>query len=158
MLVYNKDNDIGTLRKGAINLVKCITGRKGSGKTKKMLHMANEKVDSGSGSIVFIDKDHSLMYDLKYQIRVVCMEEFDQITNIDEYIGFLYGIISSDHDIEVIFIDGILRLKDVTVSDFQEFLPRLKAISEQHELDFVVSISADLEELGSAVEGCELID
>ena len=28
------------------------------------------------------------MYDLKYRIRVICMEDFEHVTNCDEYIGF----------------------------------------------------------------------
>jgi hypothetical protein len=138
-------------------LVKVIAGHKGSGKTKKMIEQANEMVETAHGSIVFINKNHRLMYDLKYQIRVVCMEDFEDITNIDEYVGFIYGIISSDHDIEVIFIDGILRHKDVHIPDLGEFFERLRDISDRHELDFIVSVSADLDQLGDVIEGCELL-
>ena len=97
------------------------------------------------------------MYDLKHKIRVVCMEEFEGIANIDEYIGFLYGIISSDHDIEVIFIDGILYHKDIHIDDLRKFIVRLQQISSKHELDFIVSISADMDVLGNSLEGCELL-
>ncbi len=138
-------------------MVKLLVGHKGSGKTKKMIQMANDVAELGTGSVVFINKDHRLMYDLKYMIRVVCMEEYEHITNIDEYIGFIYGIISSDHDIEVIFIDGILHHKDVHIPNIKEFLGRLQNISKLYELDFVVSLSASLEELGDAVEGCEIL-
>jgi len=138
-------------------LVKVIAGHKGSGKTKKMIELANEMVETAHGSIVFINKNHRLMYDLKYQIRVVCMEDYEDITNIDEYVGFIYGIISSDHDIEVIFIDGILRHKDVHIPDLGEFFERLRNISDRHELDFIVSVSADLDQLGDVIEGCELL-
>lgn len=138
-------------------MVKVIAGHKGSGKTKKMIELANEMVETAHGSIVFINKNHRLMYDLKYQIRVVCMEDYEDITNIDEYVGFIYGIISSDHDIEVIFIDGILRHKDVHIPDLGEFFERLRDISDRHELDFIVSVSADLDQLGDVIEGCELL-
>ena len=138
-------------------MVKLLVGHKGSGKTKKMIQMANDVAELGTGSVVFINKDHRLMYDLKYMIRVVCMEEYEHITNIDEYIGFIYGIISSDHDIEVIFIDGILKHKDVQIPNIKEFLGRLQDISQLYKLDFVVSLSANLEELADAVEGCELL-
>ena len=99
-------------------MLKLIVGVKGTGKTKLMVQTANEMVDTANGSIVFINKDSRLMYDLKHEIRVVCMEEYDQITNVDEYIGFIYGIVSSDHDIEAIFIDAILKNKDVHIPDF----------------------------------------
>lgn len=138
-------------------MVKVIAGHKGSGKTKKMIHLANDMIETAHGSVVFINRNHRLMYDLKYQIRVVCMEDYEDITNIDEYIGFIYGIISSDHDIEVIFIDGILRHKDVHIPDLGEFFERLRNISERHEIDFIVSVSADLDQLGDIIEGCELL-
>lgn len=138
-------------------MVKLFAGHKGSGKTKQMLQMANDMVQTAHGSIVFINKNKRLNYDLKYQIRVVSMDDFESITNIDEYIGFIYGIISSDHDIEVIFIDGILRHKDVHIPDLNEFFSRLNNISAEHDLDFVVSVSADLDELGNIVDGCDIM-
>lgn len=140
-------------------MVKLLIGHKGSGKTNKMLQIANEKVENAAGSIVFINKNHRLMYELSYRIRVICMEDFENITNTDEYIGFLYGIISSDHDIETIFIDSILKHADVSMGDLPEFIDRLKVISEIYDLDFVVSISAEKEEMiGVNFEGCEILN
>ncbi len=98
------------------------------------------------------------MYDLKYKIRLVCMEEYEHITNSDEYVGFLYGIISSDHDIEVIFIDSILKHADVSISDLPEFLSRLDGLSKKYEIEFIVSISASAEELGDIVKQYEILN
>ncbi|MCL1983290.1 MAG: hypothetical protein FWG53_09445 [Clostridiales bacterium] len=128
-------------------MVSLIIGRKGSGKTKRIVDMANISLETTDGSIVFINKNHRLMYDLKYQIRVVCMEDYEGITNSDEYIGFIYGIISSDHDIEKIFIDSILKHADFEISDLPEFLGRLSKISKIYGPDFIVSISAAKEEM-----------
>lgn len=139
-------------------MVKLLVGHKGSGKTKKMIDLANECLESKDGSIVFINKNHRLMYDLKYRIRVVCMEEYEHITNIDEYIGFIYGIISSDHDIQVIFIDSILKHADVQIADLEEFLSRLDKISELYGPEFVVSISADLDEMGAYAKRYEILN
>lgn len=139
-------------------MVKLLVGHKGSGKTKSMIDLANERVESSDGSIIFINKNHRLMYDLKYKIRVVCMEEYEHITNSDEYIGFIYGIISSDHDIEVIFIDSILKHADVTTADLPEFLSRLKGISEKYGIEFVVSLSASLDEIGESVKEYEILN
>ena len=139
-------------------MVKLLVGHKGSGKTKKMIQLANDMVESSNGSIVFINKNHRLMYDLKYKIRVVCMEEYEHITNSDEYIGFLYGIISSDHDIEVIFIDSILKHADIRIADLPEFLERLSNMSKRFELDFIVSISAEPEEVGDCIKSYEVLN
>ena len=138
--------------------VSLIVGHKGSGKTKMMINLANDRALNSDGRIVFVNKNHRLMYDLVHQIRVVCMEDYEEITNSDEYIGFLYGIISGDHDIEAIFIDSILKHANVNKNDIPEFLARLNVISGQHDIDFIVSLSADLEELSDDVSDFNLLN
>ncbi len=128
-------------------MVKLLVGHKGTGKTKQMIDLANAQVENSKGSVLFINKNSRLMYDLKYRIRVVCMEEYEHITNSDEYIGFIYGIISSDHDIETIFIDSILKHADFSLGDLPEFLSRLQDISKNYGMNFVVSLSAEREEM-----------
>jgi hypothetical protein len=131
-------------------MVRLVVGTKGTGKTKKMIEMANHRAEESKGNIVFINKDHRLMYDLNHNIRVITMDDYEGITNSDEYIGFLYGIISSDHDIELIFIDSLLKHADINAEDVPRFLDRLRTLSEKYEKEFIVSISmekAALEEL-----------
>jgi len=139
-------------------MVKLLIGRKGTGKTKKMVDMANASLDSVNGSVVFINKNQRLMYDLKYRIRVICMEDFEKITNADEYIGFIYGIISQDHDIEICYIDSLLKHADISVADVEGFLGRLAEIATAYKIDFVVSLSADKDELGAVVEKYEILN
>jgi len=139
-------------------MVSLIVGHKGTGKTKMMIELANDRARASDGRVVFVNKNHRLMYDLFHQIRVVCMEDYEEITNSDEYIGFIYGIISGDHDIEAIFIDSILKHANVGKSDIPEFLARLKVISGQHDIDFIVSLSADLEELSEDVSDFQLLE
>ena len=140
-------------------MVKLLIGHKGSGKTGQMVQIANDSVEKSNGSIIFINKNHRLNYELAHDIRVICMEDYENITNIDEYIGFIYGIISSDHDIETIFIDSILKHADVSLGDLPEFIDRLKAISKLFDLDFVASVSAEKEEMiGVNFDGCEILN
>ncbi len=131
-------------------MVRLVVGTKGTGKTKKMIELANHRAEESKGNIVFINKDHRLMYDLNHNIRVITMDDYEGITNSDEYIGFLYGIISSDHDIELIFIDSLLKHADINAEDVPRFLDRLRSLSEKYEKEFIVSISMEkgaLEEL-----------
>ncbi|MEA4922215.1 MAG: hypothetical protein VB031_02475 [Eubacteriaceae bacterium] len=140
-------------------MVKLLVGHKGSGKTKQMIELANAAAENNSGSVIFINKNHRLNTELNHDIRVVCMEDFPHITNSDEYIGFLYGIISSNHDIDELYIDGILKHADVSLGNLPEFIDRLKKISEMFELDFVVSLSAEKEEMiGVDFTGCEILN
>lgn len=140
-------------------MVKLLVGHKGSGKTKKMIELANESVENSKGSVIFINKNSRLIYDLDYRIRVVCMEDFVHITNEDEYIGFLFGILSSNSDIETIYLDGIMRHADFTLEVLPSFINKIKTISKDYGIDFVVSISAELEEMvGVDFEGCEVLN
>ncbi|MDD6154281.1 MAG: hypothetical protein PUB39_01795 [Eubacteriales bacterium] len=128
-------------------MVKLLIGHKGSGKTKMMIDLANTEAEEGNGSVVYINKNSRLMLDLSYHIRVINMEDFEHITNISEYIGFIYGIIALDNDIQTIYIDSILKHANVSIGDIPEFLARLNGISDIYGVNFVVSLSADKEEL-----------
>jgi energy-coupling factor transporter ATP-binding protein EcfA2 len=140
-------------------MVKLLIGHKGSGKTGQMVQLANDSIETSNGNIIFINKNQRLMYELKHAIRVICMEDYEDITNIDEYIGFIYGIISSNYDIETIFIDSIMKHADVSLGDLPEFIDRLKSIADRYNLEFVVSVSAEKEEMiGVDFDGCEILN
>ena len=70
-------------------MVKLLVGHKGSGKTKNMIDFANKDAEECKGSVVFINKNSRLIYDLDHRIRVICMEDFVHITNVSEYISEL---------------------------------------------------------------------
>ena len=139
-------------------MVKLLVGHKGTGKTKQMVEMANRDVEEKNGSVVFIIKEDRLKHDLDIKIRMIVMDDYEYVNNIDEYIGFIYGIMSSNHDIEVIFIDSILKHADIAARDLPEFLRRLQVISEKSNIEFVVSLSADLEELDASVRQYEILN
>ena len=140
-------------------MVKVLVGNKGSGKTKKMIDLANEAVENSKGNIIFINKNTRLTYDLNYNIRVICMEDFVHVTNEDEYIGFIFGILASNSDIETFFLDGVLKHADIEVEHIPSFVHKIKEISNDYGIDFVMSISAELEALTNVdFEGVEVLN
>lgn len=59
-------------------MIKLITGAKGTGKTKIIINMANDNVDTAKGDIVFLTDTDRYMYSLRYQVRVInteCLKE-----------------------------------------------------------------------------------
>jgi len=140
-------------------MVKLLIGHKGSGKTKRMIDLANEGVESAKGSMVFINKNARLIYDLDYKIRVICMEDFPHVTNVDEYIGFIFGIMSGDNDIETIFLDGVMRHRDFALEVLPDFFEKIKIIAKESGIDFIISVSAELEEMiGVSFDGIEVLN
>lgn len=128
-------------------MVYLLAGPKGTGKTQQMIEQANEAAKKCNGNVVFIKKTHRDTASVTFDIRTICMDDFPAITNIDEYIGFLYGMYSSNHDIEYVFIDGILKHADISLDNIPAFIDRLKQVSKECEVEFYVSISANKEEL-----------
>lgn len=140
-------------------MVILLTGPKGSGKTQTMIEQANAQAKRCNGNVVFIKKTHRDTASVAFDIRTICMDDFPTITNTDEYIGFLYGMYSSNHDIECIFIDGILKHADISLENIPEFIERLKKLSSECNIDFYVSISAAKDDLSAVnTDGCTFLN
>ena len=139
-------------------MVNLLTGQKGSGKTQKMIEAANLKAKECDGNVVFIKNSHNDTYSLSFDIRAVCMADYPSISNISEYTGFIYGMLSANSDIQVIFIDGILKQSDINIENIPRLVERLNNISKKHDVDFYVSVSAKKEDLADVnPESCNYI-
>ena len=140
-------------------MVNLLTGPQGSGKTQQMIDLANKAVKGCDGHVVFIKKSHRDTFSLSFDIRAICMADYEVITNIDEYIGFIYGIISGDSDIQAIFIDGLLKHANISLENIPTFLERLKKISKRFNIEFYVSVSAMDKELTAVdMDGCSILN
>ena len=128
-------------------MVNLLTGQKGSGKTQLMIESANKKAKECDGNVIFIKNSHNDTLSLSFDIRAICMSDYPSIRNIDEYTGFLYGLLSANSDIQVIFIDAILKQTDIEIENIPRFIDRLDNISKRHNVEFFVSISANKEAL-----------
>ena len=140
-------------------MVNLLAGPKGTGKTQQMIEQANAQAKKCNGNVVFIKKTHRDTASVAFDIRTICMDDFPAITNIDEYIGFLYGMYSSNHDIECVFSDGILKHADISLESIPTFIERLKKISKECGIEFYVSISASKDDLANvSTEGCTYLN
>ena len=127
-------------------MVQIIAGNKGKGKTKHLLDKANAAIKTANGSIVYLDKSSKHMYELNNRIRLINVKGFD-ITDCSGFIGFVCGIISQDHDLEIMFLDSFLKLACLEGEDISEAIGELEAISEKFHVDFVLSVSLEADEL-----------
>lgn len=127
-------------------MVSIIAGEKGKGKTKILLEKANEAVSKANGSVIYLDKSSKHMYELNNKIRLVNVSEFPIISS-DGFIGFLSGLISSDHDIEAVFLDSFLKLAVLEGADITSTIDRIETLGEKYGITFVISVSADASNL-----------
>ena len=71
---------------------------------------------SASGSIVYLDKSQKHMYELSNKIRLINVTDYP-IDNCDEFLGFICGIVSQDHDLEEMYLDSFLTIASVETDD-----------------------------------------
>lgn len=128
-------------------MVYLLTGPKGSGKTQQMIELANEKVKTSNGNVVLIKKSHRDTTSVNFSIRAICMDDYHDITTLEELVGFLYGMVAGNHDIETIFIDGVLKQADITLDSLPDFLAKISKISKNDNIEFYISVSAETEKI-----------
>lgn len=135
-------------------MVYLITGPRGSGKTQQIIALANEKVKTSNGNVVLIKKSHRDTSSVNFNIRAICMADYNDITTLEELIGFLYGMVAGNHDIETIFIDGVLKQVDITVDSFPLFMQKIDKISRDNRIEFYLSVSLEADKI-SGLENVE---
>lgn len=128
------------------SMVELIVGKKGKGKTKVLLDRVNGAIKTANGSIVYLDKSTKHMYELNNKIRLIDVSHYP-IHNSDEFVGFISGILSQDHDLEQIYLDSFLVVSKLDGQDITNTLKKLDEISQKFNITFVISISLDKEEI-----------
>lgn len=132
-------------------MVQLIVGKKGKGKTKELLDKVNGQVKTISGSIVYLDKSTKHMYELNNKVRLINVTDY-LISSSEEFLGFLCGIISQDHDLEQMYLDSFLKIACLEDQDISPAIDKLDKISEKFKVDFILSVSLDEAELPDALK------
>lgn len=121
-------------------MVQLIVGRKGKGKTKCLLDKVNSEVRNILGNVVFLDKNTKHMYELNNKVRLIDVSQY-MLENDAEFIGFVSGIISQDHDLQQMYFDSFLKIAKLEGKDFSPVIAKLEKISEVFGVDFILSVS-----------------
>lgn len=123
-------------------MIQIIHGKKGSGKTKRILDMANAAIKEHKGDVIFVDDDNRYMFDLRHEVRFVNAGEYGS-DSPEMFFGFLCGMLAQNFDINVIFIDAFLKLVKTDAENTENFFRRLDELSEKHNVNFVLSVNVD---------------
>ncbi len=137
-------------------MVQLIAGRKGKGKTKQLLDKVNAEIKTVSGNIAYLDKSTKHMFELNNKVRLIDVSEY-MITDADEFIGFICGIISQDHDLEQMYFDSFLKIACLEGMDIEPAVKKLQAISEKFGVQLILSVSLDEHELPESLKSNVLV-
>lgn len=133
-------------------MIKIIAGKKGSGKTKRLIDMTNETARTAANNVVFLDKDNSYMYEVDRSVRFVNVNDY-HVATAEMFLGFLGGMLASNYDIGTIFIDAFLKLVQVDIAAADWFFASLEEYGQKHDVTFVLSVSTDPDSLPDFVKG-----
>ncbi len=132
-------------------MIEFVYGSKGSGKTKKMIDMANTALETCEGDIIFLNDRDKYRVKVDTKIRFTNLEEFG-INGTDQLYGFISGVIAENYDVKIVFIDNTLRLIDYqTPDDICKIVQKIQQLTEKHDIKFVLSLSCEKEELPECV-------
>ena len=131
-------------------MVTLILGKKGSGKTKKLIELANAALETSKGCVVVIEKGLKLTYDISHAARLVDADAY-KIQSADMLFGFVSGICAGNYDVTDILIDSTLKITGTGAEVVEELVEKLKKLGEEANTNFVLSISAAEDEIPASV-------
>ena len=86
------------------------------------------------------------MYELNNKVRLIDVSQF-MVEDSQEFIGFISGVISQDHDLQQMYFDSFLKIACLEGKDMTATIGKLEKLSQRFEVDFILSISMDEAEL-----------
>ena len=127
-------------------MLKFIIGKKGSGKTNKLIESVNTAVKTDKGHLVFINNGKRHIFDLDSRIRLVDTDEY-KITSYQAVYGMICGVLAQDYDVSAIFVDSITKIiKDEDIKSAEIAIADLAELCEKNNVDVVITASVDEDE------------
>ncbi len=132
-------------------MVTLLIGHKGSGKTKKLISLANEAVTTSNGNVVVIEKGAKLTYDVTHKARLIDTDQY-KISGYDMLFGFISGICAGNYDVTDIFVDSTFKICGKNIDALKDFVSKVKTLSENAETNITFLISANKDELPDDID------
>ncbi len=123
-------------------MIKIIAGKKGSGKTKRLIDMTNQAAKESAHDVVFIDDDNRYMFDIDHKVRFINAADY-HVKTPEMFLGFLCGMLSQNFDVGTIFVDAFVKLCQTELAEAGWLFTGMEELCQKHDVDFILSVSAD---------------
>ena len=127
-------------------MVKLIVGKKGTGKTKKLISLANDAVKASNGNVVVIEKGSKLTYDVTHKARLIDTEQY-AVTGYEAFFGFLSGLCAGNYDVTDVLVDSTFKIGGQNMDEFTAFIEKINMLADKTDTQFTFLVSADESEL-----------
>ena len=123
-------------------MVKVIIGKKGTGKTKRLIEMVNTAAEKDNGNVVCIEVGDKLKFDISHKVRLIDINHYN-ISTSKALEGFVSGLFAGNYDITSVFIDSIQKIIGDNLDELGALLGDIDALTSELGATFVVMVSAD---------------
>lgn len=123
-------------------MIQIIAGKKGSGKTKRLIDMTNQTAEESPADVVFLDDDNRYSREITHKARFVNAGEY-HVHTPEMFVGFLSGMLSQNFDIGTVFIDAFMKLCKTDLNDAAWLFELMEELGQKHNVNFVLSVSED---------------
>lgn len=132
-------------------MIQVFCNKRGSGKTKKLISLANEQVSTSKGDSVYIDNSSKYIRQINSKIRFVSTKEFN-VKSHQSFYGLLCGILSENYDIENIYIDNVLDEVINSSSECESWFVRIFELAKNFKLNMYININYEEREIPNFIK------
>ena len=133
-------------------MIQIIAGKKGSGKTKRLIDMTNDTAKKATNDVIFLDDDNRYMFDIDHKVRFINAGDY-HVHTPEMFLGFLSGMLSQNVDVGTIFIDAFMKLCKTDLHDAEWLFRSMEELCQKHDVNFVLSVSEAPENLPEFLKG-----
>ncbi|MCR4722697.1 MAG: hypothetical protein K5629_02850 [Eubacteriales bacterium] len=137
-------------------MITIITGPQGSGKTQKLIDMANSELDNTKGLIVYIDHSNNHRLAVSSRIRFINTEEFS-VDSKEKFSGLLCGLVAGNYDINRLFVDNLVKIIETRDAEAVQYtLNEIEKLCQMNDMQCFLALNSKSLE-GLDTEGMNIV-
>ena len=139
-------------------MVTLLIGKKGTGKTKRLIAKANEAIVSSKVYVAVVARGLELRYDINHRARLIDVKEYG-IKGVEMLSGFLSGVCAGNYDVTDIFVDTTMKILDTDDAQaLESLITKLVPLSEHTGTHITLSISMDAADVPESVKSITTVE
>lgn len=127
-------------------MIQVFCNKRGSGKTKRLIELANTDLARAKGDSVYIDNDLKYIRQIDRRIRFVATKEFE-IEDYEGFYGLLCGIISENYDVENIYIDEVFTIETSSIKESAYWFKKIYKLSSKFKINVYMNLDYEKKEI-----------
>lgn len=133
-------------------MIQIFCSKRGEGKSKRLIELANERSEKAKGDSVYIDDDRRRMLQLNGKIRFIDTNELG-VSECDSFYGLLCGLVSQNYDIENIYVDALSNIVNVNITESINLFNKIQEFSQKYNINIFINLNCDsFEELPDSLK------